>query len=57
MAVFADLLVGLRVDVGGRDQDAELAVSQARDEPTGPADTDAVRRLVALGRRARRSLG
>jgi hypothetical protein len=49
MAVFADLLVGLRVDVGRRDQDAELAVSQAGDEAAGPADADAVRGLVALG--------
>ena len=47
--IFADLLVGLRVDVRCRDQDAELPVSQPGDEAAGPADTDTVRGLVALG--------
>jgi hypothetical protein len=48
VAILADLVVGLRVDVGGRDQDAELAVSEPGDEATGPADADTVRRLVTL---------
>jgi hypothetical protein len=46
MAVFTDLLVGLSVHVGRRDQDAELAVPQPRDQATGPPDADTMRRLA-----------
>ena len=35
MTILTDLLVGLGVDVGCRDQDAKLAVSQPGDEATG----------------------
>jgi hypothetical protein len=49
MAVFADFLVGLAVQVRGGDQDAELAVAQPGDEPAGLPDTDAVAGCVALG--------
>jgi len=53
VAVFADLLVGLGVDVGRCDQDAELAVPQPRDEAAGPPDADAVRGLGAKMPRTR----
>ena len=49
MAVFADFLVGLAVQVRGGDQDAELAVAQPGDEPAGFPDTYAVIGCVALG--------
>ena len=49
VAVFADFLVGLGVDVGRGDQDAELAVPEPGDQAAGPADSDAVRWFVAFG--------
>jgi hypothetical protein len=49
VAVFADLVVGLSVEVGRGDQDAELAVAQPGDQPTCFADADAVARCVAFG--------
>jgi hypothetical protein len=49
MAVFADFLVGLAVQVGGGDQDAQLAVAEPGDEPAGFPDTHAVAGCVALG--------
>jgi len=49
VAVLADFLVGLIIEVRGGDQDAELAVPQPGDEPAGLADSDAVGRGVALG--------
>lgn len=47
VAVFADFLVCLAVQVGGGDQDAELAVAQPGDEPAGLAD--AVVGCIAFG--------
>ena len=49
VSVFADFLVGLAVQLGGGDQDAELAVPQPGDEPAGLPDADAVTGRVALG--------
>ena len=49
VAVFTDFPVGLGVQVGGGNQDAELAVAQPGDEPASLADADAVLGGVALG--------
>ena len=49
VAIFADLGVGLGVEVGGSDQDAELAVAQARDQTAGFADANAVAWCIAFG--------
>ena len=53
MTILTDLLVGLGVDVGCRDQDAKLAVSQPGDEATGSSLSgsprgDAVAALLLL---------
>jgi hypothetical protein len=48
MAVFADFGVGLGVEVGRGDQDAELAVAQPGDQPVGCADANAVAGCEAL---------
>jgi hypothetical protein len=49
VTVLADLLVALAVDVRGGDEDAELPVSQPRDEAAGLPDAHAVAGPVALG--------
>ena len=49
VGVFADFGVGLGVEVGGGDQDAELAVAQPGDQAAGPSDADAVAWCVAFG--------
>jgi hypothetical protein len=48
VTIVTDLLVGLRVNVGRRDKDTKLAVSQPGDQAAGPADADTIRGLVAL---------
>jgi hypothetical protein len=49
VGIFADLDVGLGVEVGGSDQDAELAVAQPGDQPAGFTDADAVAWCIAFG--------
>jgi hypothetical protein len=49
MAVFADLCVGLGVEVGRGDQDAELTVAQPGDQPAGCANFDAGAGCEAFG--------
>jgi hypothetical protein len=47
--VFADLCMGLVVEVRSGDEDSGLTVAQAGDEPAGFVDPDDMARCVAFG--------
>jgi hypothetical protein len=48
VSILANLSVCLFGDVGGRDEDAELAMADPRDKATDIADTDPVVQAIAL---------